>query len=366
MHSVVSYDQVPLMLYWEVTRACDLACRHCRAEAIPSRDPLELSTAEGEHLLETLAGFGTSKPHLVFTGGDPLRRPDLYQLVAYAADLGFVTSVTPSGTPLLTHEAITLLNAAGVHSLAFSLDGSTPDRHDRIRGVAGSFQRTVEAVGWTLSQGIPVQINTLVSAETAPDLETTYHLVRQLGVQRWAVFFLIGTGRGAVLREVSPEESERILEWLYQCSRSGPTVIKTTEAHHFRRVAAEARRRDHPGEGESAGATPIRRAWGIRDGAGIMFISHRGDVYPSGFLPISVGNVRDANPVQLYREAALFRQLRDPQQLKGKCGDCEFRVICGGSRARAYGATGDPLEADPLCSYQPRVRSRARDLVRLQ
>jgi MoaA/NifB/PqqE/SkfB family radical SAM enzyme len=199
------------MLYWEVTRACDLACRHCRAEAIPWRDPLELSTHEGERLLETLCGFGEPKPHLVFTGGDPLRRPDLFHLVAHATDLGFVTSVTPSSTPLLTHEAIVRLKASGVTSLAFSLDGSTPDHHDRIRGFKGSFARTIDAISWTLAEGLPVQINTLVSAETAPDLTATYHLVCKLGVQRWALFFLIATGRGSVLSEVSAEESERIL-----------------------------------------------------------------------------------------------------------------------------------------------------------
>jgi radical SAM protein len=364
MRAVANYDRAPLMLYWEVTRACDLACRHCRAGSIPWRDPFELSTREGEQLLETLCGFGEAKPHLVFTGGDPLRRPDLHQLVAHAVELGFVTSVTPSGTPLLTHEAITLLKASGVSSLAFSLDGSTPERHDCIRGVEGSFRRTIDAVRWALEERVPVQINTLCSAETAPDLEATYRLVCDLGVQRWAVFFLIGTGRGAVLREVSAEESERIMEWLYECSQGTYPVIKTTEAHHFRRIAAQYRPAERPnGRGRSGEMTSIRRGWGVRDGAGIMFISHLGDVYPSGFLPIRVGNVRRDAPVQLYREAALFRQLRDPEQLKGKCGDCEFRVICGGSRARAYAATGDPLESDPLCAYQPRVHQLPRASV---
>jgi radical SAM protein len=351
------YDLAPLMLYWEVTRACDLACRHCRAEAIPRRDPRELTTSEGERLLEALGGFGDSQPHVVLTGGDPLRRPDLYHLVQYAAGLGLIVSVTPSGTPLCTPEAIVRLKESGVRSLAFSLDGSSPDLHDRIRGVEGTFERTTEAIRSALSIGLPVQINTLVSAETAPDLEGTYRLVCDLGVQRWALFFLIGTGRGAVLCEVSADESERILGWLYQCSRRSQPVIKTTEAHHFRRIAAQQRLAERQtGRGRDGEMLSIRRSWGIRDGAGIMFISHRGDVYPSGFLPVMVGNVHQDDPVRLYREAALFQQLRDPEQLKGKCGDCEFRVICGGSRARAYAATGDPLESDPLCTYQPQAR----------
>jgi AdoMet-dependent heme synthase len=357
---VVNYESAPIMLYWEMTRACDLACRHCRAEAMFFRDPAELSTEEGEQLLETLCGFGDTKPHLVFTGGDPLRRPDLSQLVAHAVHLGFVTSVTPSGTPLLTYEAIAHLKSSGVRSLAFSLDGSTADGHDGIRGVPGTFQRTVNAVGWALEQDVPVQINTLVSAENAADLEAIYRLVCDLGVQRWALFFLICTGRGAVLREVSAEESERILAWVYECSKRSFPVIKTTEAHHVRRVAAQVRLRERQQAGEGTMRTSsIRAGWGVRDGAGIMFISHRGDVYPSGFLPIKVGNVRHDDPVQLYREATLFRQLRNPEQLKGKCGECEYRVICGGSRSRAYASMGDPLESDPLCVYTPHLQRLA-------
>lgn len=331
------------MAYWEVTQACDLACRHCRANAVPHRDPLELSTHEGEQLLRALSTFGARNPHLVVTGGDPLRRPDIYHLASYAAGLGLAVSVTPSGTPLLTREAIARLKAAGVRSLAFSLDGSTAERHDRIRGVPGSFERTVAAIRWSLEQSVPVQVNTLVSSETAADLELIYRLVSEQRVQRWAVFFLIGTGRGAMLSEVAPGESETILEWLWDRSQRQPPVIKTTEAHHFRRIDALK-------HGRSA---HIKQAWGIRDGAGIMFISHRGDIYPSGFLPIRAGNVRRDDPVAVYREAQIFRRLRDPDALKGKCGRCEFRVICGGSRARAYAATGDPLESDPLCAYEP-------------
>lgn len=347
-----AYGQGPLMLYWEMTRACDLACRHCRAEAISRHDPRELSLAEGKDLLEAICRFGDPRPHVVLTGGDPLRRPDLFSLIEYAVQRGLVVSVTPSGTPSCSKDAVSRLRDSGASSAAFSLDGSSATRHDRIRGVAGSFGYTVDAIRWALEVGLGVQVNTLVSAETAPDLEAIYQLMRELGVPRWALFFLIQVGRGAVLNEVSPEVGEEILTWLYACSQTPGPVIKTTEAHHFRRIAVQ--RHTEAGQAHSQVAS-IRRSWNIRDGAGIMFISHLGEIYPSGFLPIRAGNVRVDDPVQVYRESPLFQQLRDPDQFKGKCGACEFRAICGGSRARAFAATGDPLESDPLCPYQPKV-----------
>jgi AdoMet-dependent heme synthase len=349
MSGTTSYDRGPLMFYWEMTRACDLACRHCRAAAIAQRDPRELTTAEGRRLLETISAFDP-KPHVVLTGGDPLRRPDVYSLVEYATTQGLVVSVTPSGTPSCTKEVLIGLRDSGVSSVAFSLDGSSERRHDHIRGVEGSFRYTVDAVAWALACGLPVQINTLVSAETAPDLAEIHRLVCDLGVPRWALFFLIQVGRGAVLNDVAPDDAEQILIWLHERSQAPKPVIKTTEAHHFRRIAAQRQAVDG---GSGSQAASIRRSWNIRDGAGVMFVSHVGDVYPSGFLPIPVGNVRVDDPVQLYRDAPLFRQLRDADQFKGKCGRCEFRVICGGSRARAFAATRDPLEADPLCPYQP-------------
>lgn len=354
------YDRAPLMVYWEVTRACDLACGHCRAAAVAWRHPQELSTEEGFGLLEALCRFGEPKPHLVFTGGDPLKRPDVYALAARAAALGLQVGIAPSGTSLLTQEAVARFQACGVRTVALSLDGSCSERHDCIRGVVGSFERTAAAARWVRAAGLALQINSLVCAETAGDLPNIYRLVLDLGADRWSVFFLVPVGRGAVLREVSPWRCEVILVWLYERALEGRVTIKTTEAHHFRRIALE--RQAIAGEGSGGARTPARPhahaaigpSFGIRDGAGIMFISHIGEVYPSGFLPLSVGNVRTEDPVRLYREAPLFVQLRDPSQLKGKCGRCELRVICGGSRSRAWAATGDPLESDLLCVYQPR------------
>jgi len=367
-----AYDQRPMMVYWEVTQACDLACVHCRADAVSWRHPLELSTEEGFHLLEAIAGFGDPKPHLVLTGGDPLKRPDLYWLIDRAVALGLTTSITPSATPLLTREAVARLQRSGVQTIALSLDGSSARRHDRIRRVPGSYEHTIRAARWVREVGLSLQINSLVCAQTVRDLADLYERVVRLDADRWSLFFLVPVGRGATLEPIDPFECEAVLEWLYDLALGSPRpIIKTTEAHHFRRVVLQRRLEaavlGTPARSSNghAGALPdevpaaIRRGFGIRDGAGIVFIAHTGEVYPSGFLPLSAGNVRRDDLVRLYREAPLFRQLREPSQLKGKCGLCEYRVVCGGSRARAWAATGDPLEADPLCLYQPRVVAAA-------
>ncbi len=366
-----AYARTPIMAYWEVTQSCDLACVHCRAEAVSQRNPLELSKEEGFRLLNALAGFGDPKPHLVLTGGDPLKRPDIYDLIEHAVQAGLQTSITPSGTPLLTRDALVHMQESGIGTVALSLDGSDDRRHDHIRQVPGSFKRTMAAAQWAHDLGLSVQINSLVCAETADDLWGVYQRVLDLDIDRWSVFFLVNVGRGAALQPVSPELCESLLEWLYALTLLAPRpIIKTTEAHHFRRVALQQRPRftvgylDGPPVENAASQendtrpemdASIRRGFGVRDGAGIMFVSHIGEVYPAGFLPLSVGNVRHDDPVRLYREAPLFQRLRDPSQLKGKCGICEFRVVCGGARSRAWATTGDPFEADPLCSYQPRA-----------
>jgi AdoMet-dependent heme synthase len=349
------YGEAPKLVYWEATQSCALACVHCRAAALAQRHPGELSTAEARALLRQIVSFGSKPlPHLVITGGDPLRRPDLFSLIDYGRSLGLSISVTPAGTAALTPEVIEQFQQAGVASLALSLDGATPAAHDAFRGVAGSFAWTINGARAIIAQGIPLQINTMVTAETLADLPQIYEVVKTLGITRWALFFLIATGRGSSLAEVSPAQSERLLNWLWEISRSPetPFVIKTTEAHHYRRIAVQ-RMQQRMSE-EQIFSTPVGRGFGIRDGNGIVFVSHLGEVYPSGFLPLGTGNVRVSSLVDIYRDSALFQALRDPEQLTGKCGDCPFRIVCGGSRARAYAATGDPLASDPLCVYQPR------------
>lgn len=351
-----TFAQAPMLVYWEATRACDLACIHCRAEAAARRHPLELKTEEARALLRQIAGFGDAKlPHLVVTGGDPLNRPDLFELVRYGRELGIPISVTPAGTPKLTRPALVALQEAGAGGLGLSLDGSDSARHDAFRGEPGSFDWTVSGIRTARALGLPVQVNTMVTAETLADIPAIYELLRALDISRWALFFLIATGRGAALRSLQPAESERFLNWLWQQQPAAPFPIKTTEAHHYRRIAYRKLQQ----RGLSAPQIlelPVGRGFGIRDGNGIVFVSHTGDIYPSGFLPLAAGNVRRDDLAAVYRDGELFRRLRDPEQLQGKCGRCEYRALCGGSRARAYAESGDPLAADALCPYEPRTR----------
>lgn len=354
-HQHFTYNHAPKLVYWEATQSCALACVHCRAAALAQRHSGELSMSEARALLREIAGFEPkSPPHLVITGGDPLRRPDLFTLIDYGRSLGLSISVTPAGTAALTPQVITDFKQAGVASLALSLDGSTSQAHDAFRGVAGSFEWTLNGAHTIVAQGIPLQINTMVTAETVTDLPRIYDVVKDVGITRWALFFLITTGRGSSLAEISPAESERLLNWLWEITRSPetPFIIKTTEAHHYRRIAVQRMQRVM--SEEQIFNTPVGRGFGIRDGNGIVFVSHLGEIYPSGFLPLAAGNVRASSLVDIYRHSALFQMLRDPEQLTGKCGECPFRIVCGGSRARAYAATGDPMASDPLCIYQPR------------
>jgi AdoMet-dependent heme synthase len=340
-------------VYWEMTQSCALACRHCRAEAISSPHPLELNFEESLAFLLQIPDFGAPLPQLILTGGDPLARGDLFELIDEARDLGIPVSITPAATPALTREVLVRLKEHGVDGLGLSLDGSTAHRHDSIRGVDGTFDRTIQAIHWARELGMPVQVNTLAAAETADDIPAIYELLKPFGIARWSLFFLISVGRGKVLQPLFPEEGEQLMNWIHLTSRNAPFVVTTTEAPSFRRVALE-RMREEGMTGEQIQKTGATRSYGIRDGHGIMFVSNTGEICPAGFLPLPVGNVRSDKIVDIYRDSPLFRQLHDPSQFGGRCGVCEYRTLCGGSRARAFAATGNPLAADPICSFEHR------------
>ena len=350
----IDYAKNPLLVYWETTRACGLSCRHCRASAIPNAHPNELTTKEGMELLDSIASFGNPLPHLVMTGGDPLKRPDLIPLILYARKLGIGVSVTPAASPLLTKEALADLKAAGVDSIALSLDASTAERHDSIRQVPGCFETTIKAAKWAAEVGLPLQINTLISEETRDDFDNVYRLLHDFPVMRWSLFFLIAVGRGKQLNEMDPVEGEQLMHHIQELVPQAPFQIKTTEAPSYRRVAHEQMIKDGM-TAEQMGATSVRRGYGIRDGNGIVFVSQMGEVFPSGFLPLEAGNVRLQSLVSIYRNSKVFQTVRNVDAFEGKCGYCEFRKICGGSRARAYAHTGNPAASDPFCSYQPKT-----------
>ncbi len=352
-----AYQRAPMIIYWELTNACGLACRHCRATAMPDAAPGELTTAEAIALLDDILGFagpGEALPHVVMTGGDPLRRADLPELVAAATARGIGVSLAPAVTPLLTRERMFWMKEIGIQAISLSLDGSTAEYHDGVRMVPGTFDATLTALDDAADAGLSVQVNTLVTANTAADLPAVYELLSRHTLMQWSLFFLISIGRGSELTELSPGEAERWLLWAAGVNKDAPFRVKTTEAMHYRRLIAQPLLRAGKAK-EDVEKHPMSRAFGIRDGNGIVFVSNLGEVTPSGFLPISIGNVKQRSLVELYRDDPLMRSLRDPAQFKGRCGVCEFQDWCGGSRARAYAWTGDPLESDPLCPYQPKA-----------
>lgn len=374
-----SYDlsDRPFMIIWETTYACDLACRHCRAEAVAGHDPLSLSFEEARNLLEQVESFGKPRPIFIFTGGDPFKRQDLFDLLAYGQKLGLAMAVSPSGTPLLNEDNLRKVRKHGGTAISLSIDGSNAERHDKFRGVPGSFDLTSQ--GWQTARkiGLKVQLNTTVTSYNLEDLPEIFRLVLDYGAMTWSLFFLVPVGRGKAEDEISPLEYEAVMHFLYDCSKYASA--KTTEGHHYKRVVLQRSILEEKGVEPSAyfrlapvyyrlkesletivrerNLKPreaiIRTPMHINAGNGFVFVSRRGDVFPSGFMPIRAGNVKDQSLVEIYRGAPLFRELRDPSLYEGRCGLCEFVGVCGGSRSRAYALTGNPLAEEPFCAYEP-------------
>jgi len=355
----MDFDKRPILVFWETTRACTLACRHCRASAIAEPLPGELSTGEAVSFVERLAGFGLPRPVLVATGGDVLMRADLDELAAAARSLTLPLALAPSVTPLLSEERVASFRGLGVRVASISLDGASADVHDGIRGVPGHFEATLEAIRRLRRHRITVQVNTVVMRDTVDDLPAVARLVKEAGASIWELFFLVQVGRGEALAELSAEENEHVCHFLVDASRLG-LIVRTVEAPFFRRVAAERVAGSAPPGGglyrRLAAALgpvdgPVRvQTKGTRDGRGVLFVGHDGTISPSGFLPLDLGNVRTDDVVDVYRGHPLLRRIR-ATDFTGRCGTCEWRDVCGGSRARAYAASGDPLAEDPACAY---------------
>ncbi len=372
-----SKNERPFMIIWETTQACDLACRHCRAEAQPLLHPDALSTEQAKNLLKQAASFGKPSPFFIFTGGDPFKRPDLFELVRYGSDLGLMTAVSPSGTPLLNADNLRKVKESGAKAISLSVDASTAERHDDFRQVQGSFQWTLD--GWKAAQdvGLKVQINTTITRYNLHDLPQVFKLVQEMKAMTWSLFFLVPTGRGQSDDEVSPTEYEAVMHFLYDASKF--ISAKTTEGHHYKRIVLERNIIEEKGLSpedyisfhpiyyelkaeldkivkekglqpkESIRRTPMH----INSGNGFVFISHLGEVFPSGFMPVTGGNVKEKPLADIYRNAELFKTLRRSEALEGRCGRCEFSGVCGGSRSRAYAVTGRPMAEEPFCTYEP-------------
>lgn len=379
---VMNFDQRPFTVVWETTRACDLRCLHCRAEAVPRRNPLELTTKEALNLVRSIKEFGSPYPIFVLTGGDPLKRPDIYDIVSYAAEQGLRVAMTPSATPLVTRAAIQRLAEAGLIRLAVSLDGKNSLTHDGFRGVEGSFRQTQTIIDWCREFGLETQIHTTVTRYNLEDLPAIARLIAAWEIKLWALFCLIAVGRAArpEIRRLNlgAYDFEEIFHWLYLLRQSVPYDVTPREGYHYRRVLLQRRAQELGVSVEhlleevarnplkpcdvtpsQTAARILRAPLGVNDGKGVVFVSFKGDVQPSGFLPLIGGNVRGQPFGEIYRYSPLFVQVRDFARIKGKCGACEFKLICGGSRARAYALTGDPMRSDPCCVYVPTVGSRA-------
>jgi len=353
------FDKAPFTIAWEVTRACAYACVHCRADAFPKPDPNELNHEEALRLIDRLAEFG---PQIsIFPGGDPMMRKDLFELIEYAAKKGLRCSLTPTATALATTERLQKAMDAGIRRVALSLDAPRPEIHDDFRKVQGSWQRTMNTLHQAQSIGLSVQVNTTVAKHNVEILDEMVPFIQEVNAVQWSVFFLVPTGRAQLDWMISPQQHEQVFNWLYDLSKNAPFDIKATAAPMYRRVAIQRRRAEQAagsevtfqGAGFQYADGLDRPTRGVNDGNGFLFISHTGDIQPSGFLPITAGNARTHDVVDVYRNSQIFRDLRDPDKIKGRCGVCEYRDVCGGQRGRAYGVTGDYLETDPACVYVP-------------
>ena len=373
----LDYNQSPFLIIWETTQACDLTCAHCRLSAQPERAPNELTTAEAEDVLRQAKQLGT--PIFILSGGDPLKRPDLFHLIRTGADLGLRMATIPAATALLSEGIVRKLKESGLSQMAQSLDFPAESLHDGFRGVPGAYAKTMQAIEWAHKYKLPVQINTTLCAQNASHVREMAELVTRLGIVFWEVFFLVPMGRGSALEGLTAEQCEELFEILYEVQKTSRFLVKVTEAPHYRRYVTQREWAEEGAAGNGGAAPAVSHGkaatlqnlprqlirtegpghsiglatQGVNSGKGFLFISHEGEVFPSGFLPITAGNVRDSSLVSLYRESELFRELRTPELLKGICGHCEFNRVCGGSRSRAYALTGDYLAADPWCAYRP-------------
>jgi len=354
-YSAAEFGRNPLMFYYEVTQACDLVCKHCRASAQVDPHPEELRTTQSKRLIDQVASF-PRRPMMVMTGGDPLKRADLFDLIRHARQAGLQVALTPSATPLATFEAFQRVAEAGVRRLGISLDGADAQTHDAFRGWEGSFERTLGMLADARRLGLAVQVNTSLTRRNLHQIDAIAELLETEGIAMWSVFFLVPVGRGIEEQRISPQQYELAFERLWHHAGCKPYGVTTTEAPHYRRFVLQRGGDPLAGPSSRQDATAgrgHRAPLGVGDGRGVMFTGHAGEIYPAGFLPLCCGRAPQDSVVDVYQNHPIFRALRDPDGFKGRCGICEYRYVCGGSRARAYAVSGDPLQSESDCVYLP-------------
>jgi len=334
-------EVAPRVIAWESTRACNFACVHCRAQAQKEADPMQLTTQEALGLVDQIAEF--AKPVFIISGGDPLQRRDIFEVASYASSRGLRVVMSPSGSNL-TEDAFEKMKVSGVRMISLSLDGSTPEIHDSFRQVHGAFKLTMKNMGLARQSAFPFRVNTTMTQHNLSDIFNIQKVASEMGAFEWDVFMLVPTGRGKVKMEITPDQYEETIQSIYKASLTSQIPIKMTCAPQYTRVIAQQQK--EPGQAHAGGR-------GCMAGNGFCFVSHIGEVYGCGFLPVPAGDIRQQRLKQIYQQSPLFVQLRNHESLKGKCGGCEYKVLCGGCRARALSIHGDILGEEPYCIYKP-------------
>jgi len=358
----MNFLKSPIIIFYEATRACLLSCKHCRANAQKNRNPLELNLSEIEKLVKDISKFGNPKPMIIITGGDPLMRSDIFDILDIFNRENFNVSISFSGTNLATEEKLDLISKK-VKNVAISLDGSNVEIHDGFRNVPGTFITSMKILNY-LENRVNLQINTTVGKHNLKDLPNIFKLVKSLNIKTWDLFFIVPTGRATSELSLDPNEIMDVMSWLYFIQTTSEFRIKVTEAPFYNRMKIEGPT-DNNNELflyllRNSGIDTVKKTLpvtrdsnnlGVTDGRGTMFISHIGEIQPTGFLPLTGGNIRKDDIVDVYLHSKIFMDLKDPERLKGKCSTCKFKDICGGSRARAFAVYGDYLQEDPACPY---------------
>jgi radical SAM protein len=346
----------PRVIAWESTRACNYACQHCRAQAQKQADPNQLTTKEAYNLIDQIAAF--CKPIFIISGGDPLLREDIFDVAKYASTQGLRVAMSPSGSNI-TPEVIKKMKSSGIKIISLSLDGSSAKVHDEFRVVHGAFDLAMHNMTLACAEQMPFRINTTVTQHNIDDLSNIQKLVTDMGAVEWDVFMLVPTGRGKIYMEIAPDKYEETLRSIYKTTLTSQTPIKITCAPQYNRIVTQHITQQHKHQQSQQPVTCEIKNKSHHSGGGgrcmagngFCFISHVGEIYGCGFLPIKAGDIRQQNFSEIYENSILFKQLRNPDMLKGKCGICKYKTVCGGCRARAFSTVNDYLQEEPYCNY---------------